>query len=78
MHNENQLLEKMPKLKSKKFCKRFFNLKNGFQKIFNRQKYKGSYSAITFLYIFKSVSFIYKSLCIAIGQRIAYGLVAMI
>ena len=38
MHNENQLLEKMPKLKSKKFCKRFFNLKNGFQKIFNRQQ----------------------------------------
>ena len=38
MHNENQLLEKMPKLKSKKFNKRFFNLKYGIQKIFNRQQ----------------------------------------
>ena len=38
MHNENQLLEKMPKLKSKKFNKRFLNLKYGIQKIFNRQQ----------------------------------------
>ena len=38
MHNENKLLEKMPKLKSKKFNQRFFNLKYGIQKIFNRQQ----------------------------------------
>ena len=38
MHNENQLLEKMPKFKSKKFNKRFLNLISGIEKIFNRQQ----------------------------------------